>query len=111
MSRPYPRGAVVVAPDLVGPRTKRPYVLVTTTAHPFYGEEYTAVPVSTTPREAAVELSGECFSEGDLPRRSFAGPWNVVTLKHAAISMHAGTLTEATVEALVDEIVRYLRDK
>lgn len=109
MSRPYPRGAVVVAPDMVGPRNKRPYILITTEAHPFYGEEYTAIPVSTTPRETAVELTDERFSEGELPQRSFASPWNVVTLKHAVISMHAGTLTEATVETLVDETMRYLR--
>lgn len=109
MSRPYPRGAVVVGPDLVGPRNKRPYVLLSDDLHPFYGEEYTAVPVSTTPRELAVELSEECFGEGGLPRRSFAGPWNVVTLKHAMLSKHTGTLTEATIEQLIDEAVRYLR--
>lgn len=109
MSRPYPRGAVVVGPDLVGPRNRRPYVLVSTEDHPFYGEEYTAVPVTSTSRKAAIELTDRRFLEGGLPKRSFAVPWNLVTLKHTVLSVHAGTLSEVTIESIVDEIVRYLR--
>ncbi|WP_394741861.1 hypothetical protein [Natronococcus roseus] len=109
MSDPFPRGAVVVSADLVGPRSKRPFVLVSTEAHPFYGEEYTAIPLTTTPRSAAVELTDGRFLEGELPRRSYATPWNIATLKHEAISTHAGTLTEEATERLVERAIEYLR--
>jgi len=109
MSDPFPRGAVVVSADLVGPRSKRPFVLVSTEAHPFYGEEYTAIPLTTTPRPGAFELTDDRFLEGGLPRQSYATPWNIATLKHETVSTHVGTLTEGATEALVEQAIDYLR--
>ncbi|AGB38706.1 mRNA interferase PemK [Natronococcus occultus] len=110
MNEPFPRGAVVVSGDLVGSRSKRPFVLISTEAHPFYGEEYTAIPLTTTSRSAAFELTETRFREGGLPRRSYALPWNIATLKHEGVSTHAGTLTQEATETLVEQAIGYLRE-
>jgi len=106
VSRPYPRGAVVV-----GPRNRRPYLLISTDDHPFYGEEYSAVPVTSTPRRGGLELTDDRLREGELPVRSFAIPWNVVTLKHNLLSVHVGTATETATESLVERVIRYIRTR
>lgn len=85
-------------------------MLIASDGHPFYGEEYTAIPLTTTPRANAVEVLEEHFVEGRLPRRSYATPRNVVTLKHGSITKHAGTISEETVEQLIDRAVAFLRD-
>jgi mRNA-degrading endonuclease toxin of MazEF toxin-antitoxin module len=109
MSQPYPREAVIICPDRVGPRQMRPFVQVSTAAHPFYGEEYTAIPLTTTLRPMAFEIADEYFVKRGLPRQSYASPWNVVTLKHEAISKHIATLSEEAIDSVVDRAIGFLR--
>jgi mRNA-degrading endonuclease toxin of MazEF toxin-antitoxin module len=89
---PYRRGDVVwhPAPFRNG---GRPYIVLSDDSHPFYGEEYIVVGVTTTGRERAVELTPEMWDEGGAPERSWASPWYTMTLKHANISDHLGRLT------------------
>lgn len=104
----YPRGAIVVAEDLLGDNAARPYLVVSTDRHPFHAEECIAVVVTTTERSAAVELGQDEFLVGELPRRSHASPWNPVTLKHAAIDKHVATVTESVVADVVERLNTYL---
>lgn len=93
---PYRRGDVVwhPAPFRDG---GRPYVVLSDDTHPFYGEEYVVVGVTTTERERAVALAPETWTEGGAPKQSWVSPWYVLTVKHATITDRLGRLTlEAT---------------
>ncbi len=105
---PYPRGAVVKAPDPFGAGTHRPYVHLTDPSHPFDGVEGLFVAVTTTERSAAVELADEDFVSGGLPRRSYASPWVVTTFKHADVTDREGRLAAGVVDAVAEAAAGYL---
>lgn len=96
---PYKRGDVVwhPAPFRDG---GRPYVVLSDDSHPFYGEEYIVVGVTTTARERAVALTPETWAEGGPPRQSWASPWYLLTVKHANITDCLGRLTPATTDRI-----------
>jgi mRNA-degrading endonuclease toxin of MazEF toxin-antitoxin module len=98
-----------ICPDRVDPQQIRPFVLVSTAAHPFYGEEYTAIPLTTTSRPMAFEITDEYFVEVGLPRQSYAAPWNIITIEHESISKHIATLSEEAIEGLVDRAIGFSR--
>lgn len=104
-----PRGTVVVATDPFGSTSMRPFVLVSdpTTGHPFPEDECIAVVVTTTPRESAIPIS-QTFSEGGLPRESFASPWNPVTLKEGFLRDEVGRLTAETTDQIAREAAQYM---
>lgn len=108
VSRQYRRGAVVKGPDLVGRGSHRPWVCVTGGAQPFASEEALWVAVSTTPRSEAVELRRSDFETGALPKRSFANPWTVVTIKHADMSGTEGRLADAVTDEISNQAAAYL---
>lgn len=68
-----PQGTVVVGPDRVGPRGRRPYIVLSNAAHSFHGQEYIAVACATTEREEAVPMN-EHIIEGSLPKVTFVSP-------------------------------------
>jgi mRNA interferase MazF len=96
----YAQGAVVAASDLLGNNATRPYVVVSTEEHPFHTEECIAVVVTTTERSEAVELTPATFAKGSLPRRSYASPWNPMTLKNTMITKQVATVRESTVREI-----------
>ena len=58
--RPFTRGDVFWAPTCFKTRTtERPYLVVSTDAHPFHGEEYVALAVTARERAEALSLDGE----------------------------------------------------
>jgi mRNA-degrading endonuclease toxin of MazEF toxin-antitoxin module len=89
---PYQRGDVVwhPAPFRDG---GRPYVVLSDDQHPYYGEEYMVVGVTTSEREQAVALTPATWAKGGAPKRSWASPWYVLTVEHATITERLGHLT------------------
>jgi mRNA-degrading endonuclease toxin of MazEF toxin-antitoxin module len=102
---PYERGDVVwhPAPFRDG---GRPYVILSDDGHPFYGEEYVVVGVTTTEREQAVSLSSDAWAEGSPPKPSWASPWYVLTVKQATISDRLGRLTTETTNEIATAVAR-----
>lgn len=102
---PYKRGDVVwhPAPFRDG---GRPYVVLSDDDHPFYGEEYVVVGVTTTGRERAVALTPETWAEGGAPKPSWASPWYVLTVKDATITDRLGRLTTETTDVIATEVCR-----
>ena len=82
----------------------RPYVVLSDDDHPFYGEEYVVVGVTTTERERAVALTPETWAEGGAPKPSWASPWYVLTIKHATISDRLGRLTPETTDRIASAL-------
>jgi mRNA-degrading endonuclease toxin of MazEF toxin-antitoxin module len=105
---PYPQSGVVIAHDPFGAASNRPYLLLSDDRHPFHGQEYIAVVVTTTGRENAIPLEADSFEEGSLPRRSYVSPWNPVTLKEYQIDQHVATLSETIVDDVVAELNTYV---
>lgn len=102
------KGDVVFGPDFIGSGSRRPYIVISNGQHPFSGEECLVVLVTTTERKAAVPLDEESFRSGKLPRKSYASPWTVTTLKTDVIERRAGELTEQTMETLQEELEKYI---
>jgi hypothetical protein len=99
--RPFARGDVVRTPAYFKTRTtERPYLVVSTDAHPFHGGEYVALGITTRDRTEALSLDGE-WVKGGTPEPSYLNPWSLVTIKHASISGGQGRLREEFVERAV----------
>ena len=105
----YAQGSVVLAPASFK-RGLRPYLVVSNTERPFFGSEYTVAVITTTAREAAVELTADSFSEGRLDRYpSYVNPWSLHVFQHADVDRRVGQLRERTVEAVAAGIHRFVR--
>lgn len=105
----YARGEVVKGPDVFGPNQYRPFVCLSEPSnHPFPGQEGLYVAVTTTSRSEAVPLPASAFVSGGLPKRSFASPWVITTLKDADIVVVEGELSTSTVSQIADAAAQYL---
>lgn len=105
------RGAVVEYPPLFAfDSYPRPYLVVSGAEHPFYGEEYVALAITTTAIDAAMPVPDEAWIRGGLPKRSFVKPWQPTLLKHDDVVDAFGVVTPSfvdrtvsTLEAVIEE--------
>ena len=86
----------------------RPWLILNNDEHPFAGEEYMVVTLTTTPHDSGITIDGSDWVEGGMPRQSFASPWTVASPKHESLVRRQGRLKEAFVRTVVDEIQTYL---
>jgi mRNA-degrading endonuclease toxin of MazEF toxin-antitoxin module len=107
--RSFTRSDVVWAPaQFKTQTTERPYLVVSTDAHPFHGEEYVALGITTRRRAEALSLDGE-WEKGGTPEPSYVNPWSLVTIKHGSITDGQGRVREEFVErAVAVTAFRYL---
>lgn len=105
----YSQGAIVLATDPFGNTATRPYLILSDSTHPFYGQEYVAVVITTTARQEAIELTDSRYKRGTLPRRSYVSPWSVTTLKDSMISKQPAEATDKTVDETRNELNQYLQ--
>lgn len=102
------RGHVVVAVDSFTDRDRRrPYVVVNDESHPFDGEQYVGLALTTrTWHDARVPLDHEDFVVGQPPRPSSIVPHGVVSLDPNGIHGFVGRVRrrplDRAAEALVD---------
>ena len=61
----YAQGSVVLAPATFKSGV-RPYLVVSNRNRPFFGDRYTVAVITSTERQAAVELDAASLSEGEL---------------------------------------------
>lgn len=105
----YAQGSVVLAPATIR-GGRRPYLVVSNGERPFFGDDYTVAVVTTTERDAAIELTPETFVEGRLDRYpSYVNPWSLHTFQHEDIDRRVGQLTGTTVEAVAEAIHEFVR--
>lgn len=67
-------------------------------AHPFHGEEYIGVAITTTDLEPAIPIDDDAWMRGGLPKESFIKPWQPILLKHDDITDAFGVLQPTVVE-------------
>lgn len=93
------RGAVVEHPPVFDfDDYPRPYLIVSGDDHPFFGEEYVAMAITTTALEAAIPIDDADWELGELPRQSYIKPWQPILLKHADVEDAYGLLRSAAVD-------------
>ncbi|WP_206425095.1 hypothetical protein [Halosimplex salinum] len=70
------RGDVVAVSDPFDDNETRPFVVVNTDDHPFHGEQYVALTLTTrTWFDGTLPLTDDDFVEGGVPEDSFVVPW------------------------------------
>lgn len=106
--RPFERGDVVWHRGLFK-RADRPWFVLSDDRHPFHGQEYVVIGITTTEREEAIQLAPDDWAVGGLPRTSYASPWFLTTLKHADVDRGVGTISESTTDEIVTEALAYFQ--
>lgn len=90
----------------------RPWLVVSGPTHPFHGEQYIVLTLTTkTYHDATVPIADDDWVEGGTPVESFVVPWGVASPKHADIDAdrYVGRLARSVVEQAVDACSSYLR--
>lgn len=103
----YERGTVVVASDPFGNTPRRPYLLVSDETHPFAGEQYIAVGISTKEYDDSIPLAGS-FTTGELTRESFVSPWAVVSLLESDIERAVAQVEETLTDEIAKRLTAYV---
>lgn len=106
----YQRGDVVAVSDPFTERESgRPFLIANTDAHPFVGEQYVAVTLTTrTWYDGTIPLAEEDFVEGGVPKDSFVGLWGVVSPACSDITDWFGRISQEVVDETVAELTGYL---
>ena len=104
------RGTVLWASDPFKPDSgaERPLVVLSDDTHPFHGEQWIAVAVSTTARRRALELTEDDWTAGSLPQRSYAYPWAVLSPRLEQADYVLGNTADEFVNELTDEVQGYI---
>lgn len=119
--RDYEVGDVVwtVDPFKSGSSLSRLFAIVSTRTHPFEGEQFVGVTITTTNHLIAHPLDGSHWEVGGTPRQSYLLPLSIHSPRATAIQAPPtydsitdpwqGRLTDELIEMVVEEIVWTLR--
>jgi hypothetical protein len=66
-----------VDPFKSGEDSQRPWLIVNNGSHPFSGEQFVAVAVSTREYNDSIPLESDVWAVGEVPQQSFVSPWAV----------------------------------
>ena len=105
------RGDVVRSADpfKLGTDRQRPWLIVNDDTHPFYGEQYIAVAISTKQYDDSVALTPDVWKTGGVPQESYVSPWAVHSPRSEDFVAWQGTVKEAFVNRMVEQFQRYIR--
>lgn len=103
----HDRGVIVVAEDPFGETPRRPYLLVSGDDHPFAGEQYIALGISTKEYAASLPLE-DAYDTGSLTQPSFVSPWAVVSLRATDIDRAVARVTTGFVDSAASELTTYI---
>lgn len=93
------RGAVVEYPAIFDFESySRPYLIASGDTHPFHGEEYIGLAITTSDLDPAMPINDDAWVRGGLPKRSFIKPWQPTLLKHEDIVDAFGLLQTSIVD-------------
>lgn len=102
----YRRGTIVVASDPFGETPRRPYLIVSDGTHPFAGEQYIAVGISTKKYDESIPIADE-IEEGGLDRESFVAPWAVVSLRETNVERAVARVGAAITDRAVRKMASF----
>lgn len=98
------RGDVVRSTDpfKAGTDAQRPWLVLSTDAHPFNDEQCIAVAVSTKRYENSIPLPDDGWQVGGVPKTSFASPWAVHSPRFEDIDVWQGRVVDAVIDRVAD---------
>src|SRR6056297_1943497 len=100
----YAQGSVVLAPATFKSGV-RPYLIVSNRNRPFFGDRYTVAVVTSTEREAAVELAALSLLEGELKTYpSYVSPWSLHVFPHQEITKRVAQIDDSTMTLIAEGI-------
>lgn len=100
----YAQGSVVLAPATFKTGV-RPYLVVSNRNRPFFGDRYTVAVITSTERQAAVELDATSLSEGELKTYpSYVSPWSLHVFPEQEITKRVAQVTEEPMIAVAEAI-------
>lgn len=110
MNVEYERGDVVEVSDPFDEgKASRPFVIVNTTDHPFSGDQYIALGLTTrTWYDETIPISDGDFVDGGLPKESFIIPWGVSSPQQEDINTYLGRFPSEVVDTAVDAMLEYV---
>jgi hypothetical protein len=106
----YERGVVVVAADPFGHTPRRPYLLISGDEHPFAGQQYIALGITTKEYTESLPLT-DAFETGTLDRESFLSPWAVVSLMDVDIDRAVARVTDTMIAAAIETLIEIITNE
>ncbi|TKR25438.1 hypothetical protein [Natronomonas salsuginis] len=103
----YERGTVVVASDPFGNTPKRPYLVCSDETHPFAGEQYIVLGITTKAYADSIPLSG-AFVAGSLAHESFLSPWAIVSILEKHVDRAVARIAEDTITEALQRAAGYV---
>lgn len=112
MNVEYERGDVVEVSDPFDEgKASRPFIIVNTTDHPFSGDQYIGIALTTrTWYDETILLSDEDFVDGGLPKESFIIPWSISSPQKEEIKTYLGRLSTPVVREAVNAMSGYVSE-
>ena len=106
----FDRGDVLYGDDpFKGEEYARPWLVVSDETHPYHGEQYIILALTTrTWHDDLVEIPEAAWLKGGTPERSRVVPWSVETLEHDDIQHWQGSLESEVGDTAVAELVDYV---
>lgn len=106
----FERGDVLYGDDpFKGEEYARPWLVVSNGTHPYQGEQYVVLALTTrTWHDDLVEIPEEAWSKGGTPKPSRIVPWSVETQEAADVRHWQGSLERGVVDTAVEDLVGYV---
>lgn len=108
----YDRGDVVFGADpFDNGKNARPWLIVSDASHPFYGEQYIALTLTSKSwYDDGLELRDEDWIRGGTPEDSKVVTWGLGSLNHDDIDHDRwqGTLEPTVVDSCVERAISYM---
>lgn len=94
------------APHKSGP-AYRPWVIVSTSSHPFAETECIALAMTTQQHAAGIDVPDDAWIRGGANKDAYISPWYVATIKYADFDRQQGELAADVVAVATEELHRY----
>lgn len=108
-NKPFQRADVVKHPaPFKNPPKHRYFLVLSDDSHPFHGEEYAVVALTSKQRPEAIEIAHDDWRFGGPSGDSYVSPWYVLTIKHADVSNAQGSVTDSIADTVANEASSYL---
>jgi mRNA-degrading endonuclease toxin of MazEF toxin-antitoxin module len=95
-------------PFKTGADAQRPWLLINNERHPFDGEQYLAVAVSTKEYDHSVQLTPGVWEVGGVPQESYVSPWAVHSPRIEDLVAWQGRVTGEFTDCVVTAIGEYI---
>jgi mRNA-degrading endonuclease toxin of MazEF toxin-antitoxin module len=103
----YAQGSVVLAPATFK-SGRRPYLIVSNSNRPFFGDRYTVAVITSTERSEAVPILEDTLTEGQLKTYpSYVSPWSLHVFPDQEITKRVAQVDDSTMEAVARKIAEY----